>query len=252
MSFPGSPPLGNNNERTCSHAPKHRAGSGGSELQRNQANRPIRVLIADDHEFVRQGLRALLADDPDAFEICAEAASGHDALEKARRLRPDVVVLDVSMPGLNGLETTRLIIDEVPHAEVLILTVHESEQLIEEVLNAGARGYLLKSDVARDLPVAIESLHQRRPFFSSKIARRVLDGYLKDRASAGGKSPLTPAERRVVQLLAEGKSNKEVANLQAITVKTAETHRANIMRKLGLRSMSDLVHYAVRNEIIEA
>jgi DNA-binding NarL/FixJ family response regulator len=194
----------------------------------------------------------LLADDPGAFEICAEAASGHEAVEKARRLRPDVVVLDVSMPGLNGLETTRLILDEVPQAEVLILTVHESEQLIEEVLNAGARGYLLKSDVARDLPVAIESLHQRRPFFSSKIARRVLDGYLKDRASAGGKSPLTPAERRVVQLLAEGKSNKEVANLQAITVKTAETHRANIMRKLGLRSMSDLVHYAVRNEIIEA
>ena len=130
---------------------------------------------------MRQGLRALLADNPGAFDICAEAASGHDALEKARHLRPDVVVLDVSMPGLNGLETTRLILDEVPHAEVLILTVHESEQLIEEVLNAGARGYLLKSDVARDLPVAIESLYQRRPFFSSKIARRVLDGYLRSR-----------------------------------------------------------------------
>jgi len=252
MSTPGSQPFGIDKEGASSDAPKQPASSPAGESQRNRSSRPIRVLIADDHEFVRQGLRALLADNPGSFEICAEAATGRDALEQARRLHPDVVVLDVSMPGLNGLETTRLILDAVPRAEVLILTVHESEQMIEEVLNAGARGYLLKSDVARDLPVAIESLYRRRPFFSSKIARRVLDGYLKDRARVGGKSPLTPAERRVVQLLAEGKSNKEVANLQAITVKTAETHRANIMRKLGLRSMSDLVHYAVRNEIIEA
>jgi DNA-binding NarL/FixJ family response regulator len=222
------------------------------ESAQEPASRPIRVLVADDHEFVRRGLRALLADEQNAFQICAEAASGHEAVQKAKQLRPDVVVLDVSMPGLNGLETTRLIVKEVPRAEILILTMHESEQLVEEVLNAGARGYLLKSDVSRDLPVAIESLYKQRPFFSSKIARKVLDGYLKDSARGGSKSPLTPAERRVVQLLAEGKSNKEVANIQDITVKTAETHRANIMRKLGLRSMCDLVHYAIRNEIIEA
>jgi DNA-binding NarL/FixJ family response regulator len=213
---------------------------------------PIRVLIVDDHEFVRRGLRALLTSQTAAFEICGEAASGHEAIRKARQLRPDVVILDVSMPELNGLETTRLILKEQPHAEILILTMHESEQLIEELLNAGARGYLLKSDVSRDLPVAIESLYKQRPFFSSKIARKVLDGYLKDTSRGGAKSTLTPAERRVVQLLAEGKSNKEVANLQEITVKTAETHRANIMRKLGLRSMCDLVHYAIRNEIIQA
>lgn len=226
--------------------------TGARAISAEHGPSPIRVLIADDHEFVRRGLRALLTSESGLFEICGEAASGHEAIKKARQARPDVVVLDVSMPGLNGLETTRLMVKELPHAEILILTMHESEQLIEELLNAGARGYLLKSDVSRDLPLAIESLHKQRPFFSSKIARKVLDGYLKDSARGGCKSPLTPAERRVVQLLAEGKSNKEVANLQDITVKTAETHRANIMRKLGLRSMCELVHYAIRNEIIEA
>lgn len=225
---------------------------GEGELQAERSGHPIRVLIADDHELVRRGLREIFAADPGAFEVCAEAASGLEAVKLARQVQPDVVVIDVSMPGMNGLETTRKIVKEVPRAAVLILTMHESEQLIEELLKAGARGYVLKSDAARDLPVAIESLYKRRPFFSSRVAQRVLDGYLKDSARAGSKSPLTPAERRVVQLLAEGKSNKEVANLQGISVKTAETHRANIMRKLGLGSMSDLVHYAIRNEIIEA
>jgi DNA-binding NarL/FixJ family response regulator len=224
----------------------------GGESTQARPQWPIRVLIVDDHEFVRRGLRALLTADSRAFEICGEASGGHEAVRKTRDLRPDVVVLDVSMPGLNGLETTRLIAKENPRPEILILTMHESEQMIGQLLSAGARGYLLKSDVARDLPMAIESLHNDRPFFSSKIARRVLEGYLRDAARGETKSPLTPAERRIIQLLAEGKSNKEVANLQDITVKTAETHRANIMRKLGLLSMSDLVHYAVRNEIIEA
>ncbi len=226
------------------------AGSRVGELARSRGDRPIGVLIVDDHELVRRGLRAILAATPGVFDVRDEAASGHEAVKKARQHRPDVVVLDVSMPGLNGLETTRLIVKEDPHPEVLILTMHESEELIESILHAGARGYLLKSDVSRDLPVAIESLYKRRPFFSSKIAQRVLEGYLATRAS--GKSPLTPAERRVIQPLAEGKSNKEVANLLDISLKTAETHRANIMRKLGLRSMSELVHYAVRNQIIEA
>jgi DNA-binding NarL/FixJ family response regulator len=232
--------------------PNRPARAGGGELQQERAGRPIRVLIADDHELVRRGLREICKVTPGTFEVCAEAASGLEAVKLARQVQPDVVVIDVSMPGLNGVETTRLIVKEVPSAAVLILTMHESEQLIEELLKAGARGYVLKSDAARDLPVAIESLFQRRPFFSSRVAQRVLDGYLKDSASAGSNSPLTSAERRIVQLLAEGKSNKEVASLQGISVKTAETHRANIMRKLGLRSMSDLVHYAIRNEIIEA
>ena len=225
---------------------------GGGESQQEGIGRRIRVLIADDHELVRRGLCALFATSPGSFEVCAEAASGREAVDLARQLQPDVVVVDISMPGLNGLETTRLLVKEVPATAVLILTMHESEQLIEELLQSGARGYVLKSDAVRDLPIAVESLYKGRPFFSSKVAQRVLEGYLTDSANNGVKSPLTPAERRIVQLLAEGKSNKEVANLQDISVKTAETHRANIMRKLSLRSMSDLVHYAIRNEIIEA
>lgn len=226
---------------------------GSDDLSPERTERPIRVLIADDHVFVRQGLKSVLSVHPGYFDVCGEASTGLEAVEKARQLRPDVAVIDVSMPGLNGLEATRLIVKDVPRVEILILTMHESEQLIEGLLNAGARGYLLKTDVARDLPVAIESLYKQRPFFSSKIARGVLDGYLKASASKGEcKSVLTPAERRIVQLLAEGKSNKEVANAHGISVKTVETHRASIMRKLGIRSMSDLVHYAVRNEIIEA
>ncbi|HLY63266.1 MAG TPA: response regulator transcription factor [Terriglobia bacterium] len=219
-------------------------------LRQERPGRPICVLIADDHELVRRGLRALLAAEPELFEVCAEAATGHEAVQKARQFRPDVVVLDVLMPGLNGLEATRMIVKEAPHTEVLILTIHESEQMIEELLRAGARGYLLKSDVSRDLPVAIESLHAKRPFFSSRIAQKVLEAYLRD-STPGCNSQLTPTERRVIQLLAEGKSNKEVASIEEIAVNTAEAHRANIMRKLKLRSMSDLVHYAVRNEIIE-
>ncbi len=247
MNCSGGP--GNDGTLPAASEDRTHADAGGKH---QVTARPIRVLIADDHDIVRQGLRALLAGDTSSFEICAEAASGHEALKKACEVRPDVVVLDVSMPGLNGVETTRMVVKEVPSAEVLILTVHDSEQLIHELLNAGAKGYLLKSDVARDLPLAIESLYHGRPFFTSKLAQKMLQGYLKHSASANTQSSITPAERRVVQLLAEGKSNKEVANFLSISVKTAETHRANIMRKLGLRSMSDLVHYAVRNEIVQA
>lgn len=212
-----------------------------------------RILIADDHESVRQGLRELIKSEA-TFEVCGEAADGWDAAERARQLRPDVVVLDVSMPGLNGVEATRQIVKDNPAAEVLILTVYESEQIIEELLNAGARGYLLKSDVGRDLLLAINSLSRHRPFFTSKVARIVLEGYLEKTSQAprSGSLGLTTTERQVVQLLAEGKSNKEVAVIQGIEVKTAETHRANLMRKLGLHSVCDLVHYAVRNQIIEA
>lgn len=217
-----------------------------------QAERPIRVLIADDHEFVRRGVRSLLSDVAGGrFEVCGEATNGREAVAKARELRPDVVVIDVSMPELNGLEATRRIHKEVPHAELVILTIHESEQLLFELLKAGARGYLLKSDLARDLPAAVESAYRHRPVFTSHAARQVLEGYLKQAARAGTPSPLTPSERQIVQLLAEGKSNKEVADHQGISVKTAEAHRAHIMHKLGLGTISDLVHYAVRNGIIE-
>jgi DNA-binding NarL/FixJ family response regulator len=212
-----------------------------------------KVLIADDHESVRNGVRELIKTER-AFQVCGEATDGREAVEKARQLKPDIVVIDVSMPELNGIDATRQIVKDNASAEVLVLTVYESERIIDEILNAGARGYLLKSDVAHDLVFAITSLAQHRPFFTSKVASMVLQGYLENSARAGGcnVSDLTAREREVVQLLAEGKSNKEVAVIQGIEVKTVETHRANLMRKLGLHSVCDLVHYAVRNQIIEA
>jgi DNA-binding NarL/FixJ family response regulator len=235
-------------QETFSHEVRKHAGA---ELQ--EPERVTRVLIADDHESVRRGLRELIRTE-NGFEVCGEAGDGRQVIEKAKELKPDVVVLDIGMPELNGIEATRQIVRWNPRIEVLVLTVFESEQTIGEILNAGARGYLLKSDVARDLLFAIKSLSQHRPFFTTKVASMVLDAYLEHSASAAPSNPagLTSRERQIVQLLAEGKSNKEVAVAQGIEVKTAETHRANLMRKLGLHSVCDLVHYAVRNRIIEA
>ena len=223
----------------------------GSGSCAHSSHKQIRVLIADDHEFVRLGLRQLL-ESGQGFAICGEASHGRQAVEKAQQLKPDVVVLDLSMPGLNGLETTRQIVTKVPQTKVLVFTVHESEELAASLLRAGAHGYLLKSDAGHDLLTAVESVHRRRPFFTSKVGRMVLEGYLKGGSESGGLSPgsLTSREREILQLVAEGKSNKEVAAVQAISVKTAETHRANLMRKLGLHSVCDLVHYAVRNRIV--
>ncbi len=215
---------------------------------------PVRILVADDHEVVRRGLRALLEAQP-GWQVCAEAADGRETVEKAKELKPDVVILDISMPTLNGLEATRHIAKEVPQSRVLILTMHESEQVIREVLDAGARGYLLKSDAGRDLVAAVDALRRHRTFFTSRVAEMVLDGYLrKDSAFAEARparSRLTPRQREVVQLLAEGKSTKEVAMALGMSIKTAETHRTNIMRKLDLHSVTDLVRYAIRNNIIQ-
>lgn len=215
----------------------------------------VRILVADDHEIVRQGLRALLEAQP-GWQVVAEAVDGREALDKAKRLHPDVVVLDVSMPNLNGLEATRQIRKALPQTEVLILTMHDSEQLVREVLEAGARGYVLKSDAGRELVTAVESVRQSKPHFTSRVSEIVLDGYL----NAGGRAEvysaprtvrLSPREREIVQLLAEGKSNKEVAAALHISVKTAETHRTNLMRKLDLHSISELVRYAIRNKMVE-
>jgi len=212
-----------------------------------------RVLLADDHEIVRAGLRRVLQEAPDC-EVLDEASTGREAVEMTLRLRPDVVVLDIAMPELNGLEATRQIVKDFPEAEILILTVHESESLIREVLNAGARGYLLKSDASRHLVAAVESLARHEPFFTSKVSEIVLEGFLSGSTPGKPMGPkdLTPREREVVQLLAEGKANKEVATLLNISVKTVETHRTNIMQKLDLHSVSELVRYAIRNNIIEA
>jgi DNA-binding NarL/FixJ family response regulator len=213
----------------------------------------FRIFIADDHEVVRKGLCALLQAE-EGWEICGEASDGRTATEKIRELKPDVSILDIGMPGLNGLEATRQIMKDDPRAKVLILTLHDSDQVVREVLNAGARGFLLKSDAARDLVVAVEALRRDKTYFTSKVAAMVLEGYLKGGTHAVavtlGRDRLTPREREVVQLLAEGKSTKEVAVALGLSVKTAETHRSNIMRKLQLHSVSDLVMYAVRNNIV--
>jgi len=213
----------------------------------------FRILVADDHEVVRKGLVALLQQQSN-WEVCGEAADGREAVEKTRELKPDVVILDIGMPSLNGLEATRQILKLDPQAKVLILTLHDSDQVVRDVLNAGARGFLLKSDAARDLVAAVEALRRDKTYFTSKVAAMVLEGYLRGGAGPApatiGRNRLTPREREIVQLLAEGKSTKEVAVVLGLSVKTAETHRSNIMRKLQLHSVSDLVLYAVRNNIV--
>jgi DNA-binding NarL/FixJ family response regulator len=213
----------------------------------------LRILVADDHEVVRKGLVSLLQAQSD-WQVCGEAADGREAVEKACQLKPDILILDIGMPSLNGLEATRQILRTTPNARVLILTLHDSDQVVREVLNAGARGFLLKSDAARDLVAAVEALRHDKTYFTSKVAAMVLEGYLKGGTQGAaitlGRSRLTPREREIVQLLVEGKSTKEVAVALGLSVKTAETHRSNIMRKLQLHSVSDLVLYAVRNNIV--
>jgi DNA-binding NarL/FixJ family response regulator len=213
----------------------------------------VRVLLADDHDIVRRGLRDMI-EEQRGWQICAEATNGRQAVELALRERPDIALLDLSMPELNGLEATRQIRKESPETEILIFTMHETEQLVREVIYAGARGYVLKSDGAQHLVAAMEALAHHRPFFTSKVSETILAGFLEsarqaDDAAAGG--VLTAREREIVQLLAEGRSNRDVATILVISVKTVETHRAAIMRKLGINSIVELVHYAVRNKLIE-
>lgn len=215
----------------------------------------IRILIVDDHEVVRHGIRALI-ESHEGWSVVGEAVTGRQAVELARTLRPDLVIMDITMPEMNGLEATRQIRKEVTEAEILVLSVHDSEQLVREVLEAGARGYVLKSDAGRDLVTAIQTLClQRKPFFTAKVSEMMLEGFIKSgTVSEPGKPSLvslTAREREIVQLLAEGQSNKEAADTLGISVKTVETHRSHVMAKLNLHSMSDLVRYAVRNQLIQ-
>jgi DNA-binding NarL/FixJ family response regulator len=212
----------------------------------------LRILIADDHEVARKGIRSLLESHA-GWEVCGEARDGREAVECATRLNPDVLLLDVGMPNLNGLDATRQILALIPDARILILTVHDSEQVVREVLAAGARGFLLKSDAGRDLVAAVEALQHRRTFFTSSVAQMMLEGYLRpnDEADVSGQRVLTPREREVIQLVAEGKTTKEVATALRLSVKTAETHRTNLMRKLDLHSVAALTLYAVRNGIVQ-
>jgi DNA-binding NarL/FixJ family response regulator len=214
---------------------------------------PLRIIVVDDHGVVRRGVRALLETQP-GWEVAAEGTTGREAVELVRQLHPDVVVMDLSLPELNGLDATRQILKESPRTEVLVLTMHHSEQLAREVLQAGARGYVLKSDADQSLIAAVDSLRQHKPFLSSAVTAFVLDSYmqLSDMAASHPGGVVTPREREIIQLIAEGKSNKETAAALGVSTKTVEAHRANVMRKLRLQSISDLVRYAIRNKLVEA
>jgi DNA-binding NarL/FixJ family response regulator len=213
----------------------------------------VDVLVADDHDIVRRGLRDLLEKQP-GWKVVGEASNGKEAVEKTKQLKPDVSILDISMPSLNGLEAARQITASGSATKVLILTMHHSDPLIQQMLRAGVRGYVLKTDAAAELVQAVEALQRNRTFFTSKVAQVFLDGHDKPAKSnrEDGGLRLTPRQREIVQLLAEGKNSREIAALLGTTFKTIETHRANIMRRLECHSVTELVRYAIRNEIIQA
>ena len=213
---------------------------------------PLSILIADDHAVVRAGLRTLLESRP-RWQVCAEAADGRDAVEKAAKHKPQIAILDIGMPLLNGVEATRQIRKASPATEILILTMHESDDLVQQVVEAGARGYILKDEADRVLLDAVQALSQHKPFFSVRVTEAAVTAIIADASDSAksSRSRLTPREREILQLLAEGKSNKEVANLLNISVNTAEAHRANIMLKLDFHSLAELVMYAIRNNIIQ-
>jgi len=211
-----------------------------------------RILIADDHAIVRRGLRALLQSQP-GWEVCGEAVNGREAVEKIAQLKPDVAIVDIAMPELNGLEVTRRIVKAYPPTEVIILTMHHSDEVVHEVLKAGARGYVLKSDADQNLIQAVEMLLQHKPFLTPDVTNVVLTNYLHgiESPEMPAENQVTAREREIIQLLSEGKSNKEVAVVLNISTRTVETHRANIMRKLGVESLGELVRYAIRHRIVE-
>jgi DNA-binding NarL/FixJ family response regulator len=208
-----------------------------------------RILIADDHEVVRSGLRSIL-EAHEGWQVIAEAADGKEAIVKAVETKPDVAIIDYSLPTMNGVEATRQIRARVPSAEVLIFTMHDSDVLIGEVLEAGARAYLLKSDAKQYLIAAVESLSRGKPFFTERLSEQLLEAFLSVHQARPGAS-LSPRERAVVQLIAEGHSNREMSEILSLSVKTVETHRAAAMRKLNVTSTAAIVRYAIRNKLVE-
>ena len=215
----------------------------------------IKILLADDHDLMRRGIRDLLESDP-ALLVCGESTNGRETVRLTKELEPDIVVLDLAMPELNGLEAIRLIRRECPEVELLVFSMHDSEDLVREVFSAGARGYVLKSDAEVHLIEAIKSLANHKPFFTPRISETILNSLAASVAHGHGDKLggglLSSREREVLQLLAENKSNKEIANRLAISVRTVETHRRSVMQKLNASSIVELVHYAIRNGLVES
>jgi DNA-binding NarL/FixJ family response regulator len=214
---------------------------------------PLRILIADDHQLVRNGIRALLQSRA-GWEICGEARTGREAVVKAIELAPDIVILDISMPDLNGVDAAKRIQTASKKTQVLILSAHYSDELIREIVGAGVRGYVLKSDSDHDLVIAVETLAQHKPFFTARVRDVMKSEFATglpttNEIAAGNR--ITSREREIIQLLAEGNRGKEIASFLDISIKTVEAHRCNVMRKLDLHTLSDLVRYAMRNQIIE-
>ena len=213
----------------------------------------LRILIADDHGLVRHGARAVL-NSQRGWQVVGEAANGPEAVQKAIQLKPDVAVVDIGMPELDGIQVARQIRQTLPDTQVLVLTMHESDQMVRRALDAGARGYLLKSDLTECLARAVRAVSEGKRFLTPKVSDIVLEGFLKSKSPyqqeerAGAR--ISPRELEIIRLLAAGKSNKEVGAQLGIAIRTVETHRANILLKLGLHSLADLIHYAIRHEII--
>jgi DNA-binding NarL/FixJ family response regulator len=210
----------------------------------------MRILVVDDHDIIRLGLKQLL-ESRSGWEICGEAATGNEAVMLAKRFKPHIIVMDIGMPELNGIEATRKIRELLPQTKIVVLTMHFSDQLIGEIVGAGACGYILKSDADRELVAAVETVASGGSYFTPEAAN-TLRGPHGMPASSAFERRITPREREIVQLLAEGKSSKDVAVSLGISVKTAETHRANAMRKLELHSITELVRYAIKNKIVKA
>jgi two-component system, NarL family, response regulator NreC len=213
----------------------------------------VRILLADDHTVVRQGLRKVLEERPE-WNVVAEAGDGREAVRQAEQLKPDVAIIDVAMPLLNGVEATRQIVKHVPSVRVLVLSMHADDAYITQILQAGASGYLLKDSADVDLIQAVAAVSQGKSFFSPAVARLMLDDYVKQRTGEAvvidRYETLSDREREVFQLIAEGKTNKDIAGLLFISPSTVETHRAHIMEKLDVHSASEIVLYAVRRGII--
>ena len=214
--------------------------------------RKIRILLADDHTILRDGIRALLEDQQD-IEVIGEAEDGQSAVKMAAQLDPDIVIMDIAMPLLNGLEATRHIRRDSPQVKVLILTMHENEEYIRQVLAAGAFGYVLKDAAARDLLGAIRAVYNGEAVLSPAVTRLVIEDYLRwgDIQPMDASNELTSREREVLQLIAEGYTNKEIAEILCLSIKTIQSHRTNLMSKLDLHNRGDLIKYAIQQKIIE-